>query len=57
MTFEPWIAEVDDLLYQRWEVTSGDITDRLWRDAFDNGVSPAEMAIEIAEEFKNRELW
>lgn len=50
MTFEQWMKHVDGLLMKVWGVTSGDIADRLWRDAFDDGVTPAEMVRDILRE-------
>ncbi|QGH78094.1 hypothetical protein SEA_LONEWOLF_93 [Mycobacterium phage LoneWolf] len=50
MTFEQWLKHVDGLLLMVWGVTSGDIADRLWRDAYDDGVTPAEMVNEIVNE-------
>jgi hypothetical protein len=50
VTFEQWMRHVDGLLLKVWGVTSGDIADRLWRDAYEDGVSPTEMARDIVSE-------
>lgn len=50
MSFEQWMRHVDALLMRVWGVTSGDIADRLWRDSYDDGVSPAEMVRDIVSE-------
>lgn len=50
MTFEQWMRHVDGLLIKAWGVTSGDIADRLWRDAYEDDVSPAEMVRDIIRE-------
>ncbi|QBP30569.1 hypothetical protein SEA_CHARM_88 [Mycobacterium phage Charm] len=50
MTFEQWMKHVDGLLLKVWGVTSGDIADRLWHDAYDNGDSPAAVVRQIVSE-------
>ncbi|QGJ88846.1 hypothetical protein SEA_YECEY3_95 [Mycobacterium phage Yecey3] len=50
MTFEQWLRQVDALLLKVWGVTSGDIADRLWRDAFEDGITPAQYVREIVSE-------
>jgi hypothetical protein len=48
-SFNAWMAEVDKLLGSKVGVTSQDLPDACWRDAFDDGMT-AEQAIEIANE-------
>jgi hypothetical protein len=48
--FAHWLKRVDALLLRRLGVTHLDIADRLWRDAFDDGVTPAEIVSEILAE-------
>lgn len=50
MTFEQWIKHVDGLLLKVWGVTSGDIADRLWRDEYESGTTPAQMVRDIVSE-------
>ncbi|AKF14253.1 hypothetical protein SEA_LUCHADOR_89 [Mycobacterium phage Luchador] len=50
MTYEQWMRHVDALLMRAWGVTSGDIADRLWYDAWESGESPAQVVRDIISE-------
>ncbi|QFG08667.1 hypothetical protein PBI_VANISOA_88 [Mycobacterium phage Vanisoa] len=50
MTFEQWMKHVDGLLLKVWGVTSGDIADRLWYDAWESGETPASYVRDIVRE-------
>jgi hypothetical protein len=42
MDFEQWMRKVDSVLLRRIGVTSGDCRDRLWRDHFEDELTPEE---------------
>lgn len=48
--FNIWMEEVDQLLIEELCVSSADLEDRCYRDAYDDGVSPREMVNEIIQE-------
>lgn len=47
LTFKQWLRSIDDILSDVIGMTHADLRDRLWRDAFDAGLSPEE----VIEEF------
>ena len=48
MTFEQWLAQVDKLIASRLEgLTSSDLPDRCYRDAYDDEVSPEDYVQEF----------
>lgn len=48
--FEAWLNRLDAVLLRHIGLTHRDIADRPYRNAFDDGVPPSEVAIEILEE-------
>ncbi|QWS69820.1 hypothetical protein SEA_LEVIATHAN_91 [Mycobacterium Phage Leviathan] len=50
MSFEVWMKHVDGLLTRAWGVTTRDIADRCYRDAYDDGESPAAVVRDILRE-------
>jgi hypothetical protein len=49
-TFEQWMAKVDAVLVRTCGLTSGDLADWMYGDAYDDGVSPREAAQEVLAE-------
>ncbi|AIK67805.1 hypothetical protein AVV38_gp14 [Mycobacterium phage Piro94] len=50
MSFERWLSHVDGMLCKAWGVTTRDIADRCYRDAFESGESPAQVVRDILRE-------
>jgi predicted solute-binding protein len=50
MTFQEWMAQVDVELSAKVGLTSSDLEDYCWRDAYDAGATPAEAAKDFFEE-------
>jgi Family of unknown function (DUF5419) len=48
-SFEQWMAEVDEVLVKKVGVSSADLPDWTYRDAFDQGSTPEEAADEAIE--------
>jgi hypothetical protein len=63
MGYENWLREVDNILFNSVGVTSGDMRDRLWRDTYECGDSPADAIFELCgdvddiEQFMEDELF
>ena len=61
--FHAWLNEVDDILSDVVGLTHECLRDRLWRDAFDSGLTPEEVIEEFygsstdAETIMEKELW
>jgi len=49
MTFEKWMEAVDQQVYTLSGVSVHDLADWPFRDAFDSGAFPEEVAVEILE--------
>lgn len=49
-TFEQWMARIDRNLLKYRGFTTSDIADRLYRDAYDDGVSTVEITQDILDE-------
>jgi hypothetical protein len=41
-SFEQWMREVDRLISAKLGISSGDMRDRLWRDAYEDDLTPKE---------------
>jgi len=50
LTFAQWLHRVDMGLLRVWGVTTRDIADRCYRDAYNDEISPREMISEIMAE-------
>ena len=50
MTYEQWVAKVDQVLTSRIGISMDDLPDWLSRDAFEDGLSPEEGADICLEE-------
>ena len=48
--FDAWMARVDEALVRRVGVSSADLLDWTYRDAFDQGYTAEEAASEVIEE-------
>lgn len=44
MTFEQWLAKVDSVLISRCGLSSDDLPDWCYRDAYEDGTSPRQAA-------------
>lgn len=49
-TFEQWMKEVNDAIFNTAYVDSRDLPDWHYRDAFDDGMDPKDAAVEVLEE-------
>lgn len=50
MTFEVWLAKVDRIVSAKCGVGVDDLADMCYRDSFEDGVTPSEMAADVFEE-------
>jgi len=48
--FREWMKKVDAALIRKCSLGSADLPDKSYRDRFDDGADPAEMAEEVFEE-------
>ena len=47
MNFKQWMKQVDTLLERGIGLSSMDISDKCWRDMFDDGITPKEAVSDI----------
>lgn len=47
MNFGQWMKEVDAILTEHIGLSSMDLRDRMWRDAFDDGALPLEAIMDL----------
>lgn len=47
LTFKQWMKRVDRLLKSALGLSSTDLSDKCWRDMFDDGITPREAASDI----------
>ena len=47
LTFKQWMKRVDRLLESALGLSSMDLSDKCWRDMFDDGITPREAAADI----------
>jgi hypothetical protein len=50
MSFEEWMLKVDELMEQSYGVSIHDLPDQLYRDFYEDGMSPAEMVQLVVSE-------
>lgn len=50
MTFEQWLDEVGEAVYRKAGVSREDLGDYPYRDAYDAGENPRDVAREVLEE-------
>jgi hypothetical protein len=43
MTFTNWIAQIDEILFAKWEVRLSDLPDESFMDYYDERLSPEEV--------------
>lgn len=49
MSFDDWLAEVDRIVSAKCGVGIDDLADMCYRDAFEDDVSPRDMAADVFE--------
>lgn len=47
MNFDQWMQKVDTILIEQIGLSSMDLRDRMWHDAFDGEASPLEAIIDL----------
>lgn len=47
MTYDEWIGEVDRILNSKIGLSHRDLSDRLWRDSYEDGESPEDAVFEL----------
>ena len=47
MNFGQWMKEVDAILTEHIGLSSMDLRDRMWRDAFDDETSPLDAIVDL----------
>lgn len=50
ISFEEFLEQVNLYLLRNFGVTSGDLPDYCYRDAYDDGIAPSECAQQVASE-------
>jgi hypothetical protein len=55
MTFKEWLAKVDAILFASIGLGHRDLRDRLWRDAFEDELSPAEAVEDLVGDVSDPE--
>lgn len=50
MTFEQWMKKVDQIIYNICGLTSEDLADFMYYDAWEDGARPEDIANDVLEE-------